>query len=87
MLEATSAYGMVLEGMEILGDHQLQYVDINIKALLQLNSHDIGSPSSRRLKSTDPKCIEKYCETVQKHFKNHNIYARLEKLWDEVKNK
>ena len=60
VLKCIMAYGMAVEGLEYLGDHRPQYVDINIKELLQLNTHDVGSPSSRRLRSTDPKCTESY---------------------------
>ena len=84
VLNATCKYGMIIEGLDIIGDHRPQYVDININELLQLNAHDIGSPSSRRLRSTDPKCTEKYCQEVKAHFKNHKVFERLEQLWMET---
>ena len=81
VLQATCAYGMIMEGLDILGDHRPQYLDLNIKAILELNSYDVGSTSSRRLRSTDPKCVKKYCEVVNTNFNNHNVYKRLEQLW------
>ena len=86
VLKCIMAYGMAVEGLEYLGDHRPQYVDINIKELLQLNTHDVGSPSSRRLRSTDPKCTESYLKKLHTNFKNHKVYERMEKLWEEVKN-
>ena len=86
VLQATMAYGMILNENMILGDHRPQYVDINIKALLQLNAIDIGSPASRRLRSTDIKSVKVYCEKVDKHFKTHDVFSRVEKLWEETSN-
>ena len=85
VLHATMAYGMVLDEVELFGDHRLQYLDINVKALLQLNSLDTGSPSSRRLRSTDIKGVKSYCEVVHNHFTHHKVYERLEKLCGELK--
>ena len=79
-------YGMILNGYEILGDHRPQYLDINIKEILQMNSLDLGSQSSRRLRSTDVKAVKSYCENVHSHFKNHKIYDRMERLYEETKN-
>ena len=54
---------------KILGDHWAQYIDINTTELLQLEyTHDISSPSSRKLRSTDPKCTKNlYRQTVKKY--------------------
>ena len=87
VLHATTAYGMVLDEVHLFGDHRLQYLDINVKTLLQLNSLDIGSPSSRRLRSTDRKGVKLYCEVVHNHFTRHKVYDRLEKLCGELKSK
>jgi len=46
----------------------------------------VGSPASRRLRSSDPKCIKNYCEILHKNFTNHNVYERLEKLWKSISN-
>ena len=86
VLKATCKYGMFIEGIDILGDHRPQYLDINIEELLHLNSYDIGSPSSRRLRSTDPMCVGKYCEAVHTHFNNHKVFERMEQLWVEIQN-
>jgi len=86
VLKATMAYGMAIEGLEYLGDHRAQFIDINVKELLQLNVNDVGSPVSRRLRSSDPKCIKNYCDIVHKNFTNHNVYERLEKLWKLISN-
>ena len=86
VLGATMKYGMILNGYEILGDHRPQYLDINIKEILQMNSLDLGSQSSRRLRSTDVKAVKSYCENVHSHFKNHKIYDRMERLYEETKN-
>ena len=87
VLQKVRAYGMAPESYgDRLGDHRAQYLDIDVRQLLHLNIHDIGSPTSRRLKSQDPKCTEKYCEKVFENFTNHNIFARLEALWNEVEN-
>ena len=85
VLHTTSAYGMFLGDNDTLGDHRAQYVDININDLLELNIHDIGSQSSRRLRSTDVKSVKIYCDTVQKHFKTHKVYERVQKLWERTK--
>lgn len=86
VLQNVSAFGMAPESYEkMLGDHRAQYVDLNVKQLLHLNIHDVGSPTSRRLRSQDPKCIEQYCKKVEKHFKNHNVFERMEELWNITK--
>lgn len=66
VLQNITAYGMApAEYGQHLGDHRAQFVDLNINAILSLNVHDIGAPSSRRLKSGDPKSVEKYCEKLK----------------------
>ena len=86
VVNATMAYGMAIEGLEHLGDHRAQFVDINVKDLLELTSLDVGSPTSRRLRSKDPKCVESYCKKVHSNFKHHKVYERLETLWSEISN-
>ena len=79
--ENIEAYGMApLEYERTLGDHRAQYVDINTESLLGLTSIDNSSASSRRLRSTDPKCINKYIDKLRKNFKTHNIHKRMKKL-------
>jgi len=79
--ENIEAYGMApLEYERTLGDHRAQYVDINTESLLGLTSIDNSSASSRRLRSTDPKCIKKYIDKLRKNFKTHNIHKRMKKL-------
>ena len=79
--ENIEAYGMApLEYERTLGDHRAQYVDINTESLLGLTSIDNSSASSRRLRSTDPKCINKYIDKLRKNFKTHNIHKRMQKL-------
>ena len=68
----------------ILGDHRPQYVDINIHAILHLNAHDIESPTSRKLKSSNPKSVDAYTKTTKSHFLDHNIFQRMERLWVEL---
>ena len=59
ILENTVSYGMAPEDFGlILGDHRAQYVDINVQNLLNLNQHDEGSPTGRRLKSSDPNVLK-----------------------------
>jgi len=75
------AYGMAPGRYDkILGDHRAQYVDINTNELLQLNSHDISSPSGRKLRSTDPKCTKTYIEKLLINLDKHNITQRMESL-------
>ena len=79
------AYGMAPGRYDkILGDHRAQYVDINTNELLQLNSHDISSPSSRKLRSTDPKCTKTYIEKLLISFDKHNLTHRMENLLREI---
>ena len=86
VLENTIAYGMAPEDFGlILGDHIAQYIDINIKNFLNLNQHDVGSPTGRRLKSSDPKCAKKYINKPEKNYENHNIHKRVENLWNALK--
>ena len=85
VLKATMAYGMFMSEEVIMGDHRAQYIDININELLQLNIHDIGSPSSRRLRSTDIKSVKIYTDILKNHFMNHKIYQRMEKLWEDAR--
>ena len=85
VLKNTVAFGMAPENYgNILGDHRPQYLDLNINALLDLNSKDIGSPTSRLLKSTDPKCVQRYVDTLKKHFEAHRVFERVEELWTEL---
>ena len=68
----------------VLGDHRPQYVDLNIKNILKLNVHDAESPTSRRLKSSNPKSTETYINKTKDHFSAHNIFNRVEQLWNEL---
>ena len=70
----------------ILGDHRAQYVDINVQNLLNLNQHDVCSPTGRRLKSSDRKCVKKYINKLEKNYKSHNIHERVKNLWNALKN-
>ena len=70
----------------VLGDHRPQYVDINIKNLLELNGHENECPPPRRLKSSNPKSVDTYVVKTEEHFKAHNVYLRVEKLWVELQN-
>ena len=55
------AYGMApLDNDNILGDHRLQYADIQINRLFGIKNNDVISPTSRRLRSTNLKCIKNY---------------------------
>ena len=71
----------------VLGDHRPQYVDLNIKSILHLDVHDNDTPSSGRLKSSNPKSIETYINKAKEHFTAHNIYNRVEDLWTGLNNK
>ena len=68
----------------VLGDHRPQYVDINVKGLLDIGTHDIDSPTSRKLKSTHPKSVDAYVKQLLLNFGEHNIFERVEKLWMEL---
>ena len=87
VLDTITAYGMAPKDLSLrLGDHRLQYIDIDIKALLGMNSHDQVAPTCRRLKSYDPKCVTLYIDEVNKGFSNHTIAERINKLWGELEN-
>ena len=75
------AFGMASEVYgTVLGNHHPQYVDISIDYVLNLNTHDIGAPTARRLKSSDPKCVNKYVQSFMKNFISHNTFQRVEIL-------
>ena len=68
------AFGMASEDNEtVLSDHRPQYVDINIENVVNLNKHDIGVPTIRRLKSSDQKCVDKYVKKTMDNFVSCNI--------------
>jgi len=82
------AYGMAPLSMgRSIGDHRAQYVDINVLELLQMNTHDLSTPSSRRLKSPDPKCVTKYTKCLQDHLIDHRVFQRAEDLINNLKEK
>ena len=88
VLNNVVAHGMAPLSMgRSIGDHRAQYVDLNVKNLLHLNPHDNTVASSRRLKSPDPKCVNKYIESIEKHFKAHRVYDRLRSLLENLQNK
>ena len=85
VLKNVRAMGIANEQYDqTIGDHRPQYVDIDVQSLLQLNVHDIGTPTARKLRSTDPKCVEKYLLKASENFVNHNIFRRIEILWEEL---
>ena len=87
VLNNTMAFGMAPEIYgNTLGNHRAQYIDINILNLLELNIHDIGAPASRRLRSSDPKCIEKYIEKLKENLLHHKVFERMENLWVDIAN-
>ncbi len=75
------AYGMAPKSYtKTLGNHRAQYIDINTTELLHLNTHDISSPSSRKLRSTDPKSTKTYIDKLLKSTEHHRVVQRMEKL-------
>ena len=82
------ALGIATEWYDpVMGDHRPQYVDIDVESILQLNVYDIGAPTSRKLKSSNPKSVETYIRKVIENFENHNVFKRVEALWEELRNK
>ena len=88
VINNVTAYGMAPLSMgKLIGDHKVQFVDLNVKQLLNMNPHDYSTPSSRRLKSPDPKCVGKYLEQLKTHFVTHKVYERSEKLMKSLEDK
>ena len=88
VLNNVTAYGMApISTGRSLGDHRAQYVDINIKQLLNINSQDCSTPSCRRLKSPDPKCVRKYIKKLRENFEYHKIHERLRTLVQSLQGK
>ena len=88
VLRNTRAIGIANETYDpVMGDHRPQYIDIDVNSLLQLHRHDIESPSARKLKSSNPRCVAAYMEKLGENFVNHNIYDRMESLWTEMEGK
>ena len=88
VMEQMVRFGIAPKSFDpILGDHRPQFIDININKLLFLNVKDVGSPTSRKLKSGDPKAVTKYLVEVKKGFNAHNVFNRIDELWDKVRSK
>ena len=82
------ALGIATEWYDpVMGDHRPQYVDIDVESMLHLNVYDIGAPTSRKLKSSNPKSVDTYIKKVKENFEIHNIFNRIESLWNELQNK
>ena len=88
VLNNMRAFGIANELYDpVLGDHRPQYLDVDIAPLLQLNKYDFGAPSARKLKSSNPKNVEAYIKKVLENFSMHNVFNRIESLWDELAGK
>jgi len=86
VMNNVTAFGMAPgESYLSLGDHRSQYIDVNVANILHLNIYDAISPSSRRLKSNDPKKVSQYIEKVKDNFHSHNVFQRIEELWIQEK--
>ena len=86
VMNNVTAFGMAPgESYLSLGDHRSQYIAVNVANILHLNIYDAISPSSRRLKSNDPKKVSQYIEKVKDNFHSHNVFQRIEELWDTIK--
>ena len=88
VMDNMTAIGIMDECYDpVLGDHKPQFLDINIKGMLNLNIYDVCSPTSRRLKSSHPKNVKVYLKKLEENFVNHNVFSRVEELWQELENK
>ena len=86
--KSVMAMGIATEDVDpVMGDHRPQYLDINVNGLLKLNIHDVCSPTARKLKSSNPKNVEIYLKKVEENFMEHNIFHRVESLWNELDKK
>ena len=71
--------------MEVISDHRPIVLDLNLKGFLDAKDVNMTPPAGRRLKFSSPKRVKKYIDYVEKHWKEHNIHARLTQVCDYVR--
>jgi hypothetical protein len=74
-----------LEGPQ--SDHRGLFVDLDPSNILghSLTKQNIAPPVSRSLKSGNPALVEEYIKAMRKYYDNHNMVARIQKLYDTHK--
>ncbi|GFH48946.1 hypothetical protein CTEN210_05422 [Chaetoceros tenuissimus] len=68
----------------LIGDHRGIWIEFKREALLGIRIPAFIHPEARRLKGKDPRVVKRYRETVHKKFLEHNIYERLDKMYQNI---
>jgi len=63
-----------------LGDHRGTYLDINVAKILGIGEVDMEMMPGRKLQLKDTKAGKKYLNEVNKSWKEHNVFNRMENL-------
>ena len=71
----------------IPSDHRAIYVDLDVNALLDDFNPNFVPPPYRRLKSSIPKRVDKYCEQMKDRWFLYNIKEKVDQLEDTLKKK
>ena len=64
------------------GDHCPIWVDLTKESALGINPPKVTSFQARRLKTTDPRTVQKYSTVLEEEFQKHRIYKRASDLYD-----
>ena len=84
LLQAVTRSGSLsyLDGPQ--SDHRGIYVDVDPQAILgqSLTKQEIGPPNSRSLKSGNPELVKEYHKEMHQYYKDHNMVARIQKLFN-----
>ena len=68
-----------------LGDHRGLFIDLNIDTLLNIGPIDAEMGATRRLQYQNVKIVDKYLEILETKLKEHRVFDRLEKIFQEAK--
>jgi hypothetical protein len=62
------------------GDHNACYVDLNSASLFSDETYNIAPPSTRSLRLSDPRLVEKYAAKLSESLAYHNIPNKVDEL-------
>ena len=63
-------------------DHRALWLDIDKQSALGVLPPDIEQFKARKLKTTDPRIVQKYNHVLEEEFSRHNVYHRALKLYN-----
>ena len=76
--------GGCLSFQRLISDHRGIWFDIPNEYLLGFNPPPLNHPMARRLKTEDPRCVNRYCNKLHEMCQEAQLYERMDLLHSQV---